>query len=191
MVFRVFAVLVLVVLVILVIAAFRSGTIEILRSRSIQAPAEKVFAWIDDFHNWKQWAPQDVEDPAMKRTFCGPEHGLGAASEWSGSGNSGKGRMSIVASEPPKKISIKVDFVKPFAAHNVNEFTLESAGAPTLVTWKMHGTNSYFMKVMGIFVNLDKVMGEHFERGLDNLKIVCEKQAGDMGQSAFPGRGQP
>ena len=103
MVFRVVAVLVLVVLVILVIAAFRTGTIEILRSRSIQAPPDKVFAWIDDFHKWKQWAPQDVEDPAMKRTFSGPEHGLGAASEWSGSGNSGKGRMSIVESEPPKK----------------------------------------------------------------------------------------
>jgi len=182
MVLRVVAVAVLVVLAILVIAAFRTGTIQILRSRSIQAPPDKVFAWIDDFHNWKQWAPQDVEDPAMTRTFSGPEHGLGAASEWSGSGNSGKGRMLIVESEPPKRISIKVDFVKPFEAHNVNEFTLEPVGASTLVTWKMHGTNAYFMKVMGIFVNMDKVMGEHFERGLDNLKIVCEKQPG------YPGR---
>ena len=119
MVLRVVAVAVLVVLAILVIAAFRTGTIQILRSRSIQAPPDKVFAWIDDFHNWKQWAPQDVEDPTMKRTFSGPEHGLGAASDWSGSGNSGKGRMSIVESEPPKRISINVDFVKPFEAHNV------------------------------------------------------------------------
>ena len=182
MVLRVVAVAVLVVLAILVIAAFRTGTIQILRSRSIQAPPDKVFAWIDDFHNWKQWAPQDVEDPAMTRTFSGPEHGLGAASEWSGSGNSGKGRMLIVESEPPKRISIKVDFVKPFEAHNVNEFTLESVGASTLVTWKMQGTNAYFMKVMGIFVNMDKVMGKHFERGLDNLKIVCEKQTGYPGQ---------
>ena len=77
---------------------------------------------------------------------------------------------------------IKVDFVKPFEAHNVNEFTLESVGASTLVTWKMQGTNAYFMKVMGIFVNMDKVMGKHFERGLDNLKIVCEKQTGYPGQ---------
>jgi carbon monoxide dehydrogenase subunit G len=182
MVLRVLAVVGLVILAILVIAGFRSGTIQIERSRSIQASPDKVFALIDDFHNWKQWAPQDVEDPAMKRTFSGPEHGLGAASEWSGSGKSGKGRMLIVESEPPKKILIKVDFVKPFEAHNVNEFTLESAGASTLVTWKMHGTNAYFMKVMGIFMNMDRVMGEHFERGLDNLKIVCERQTGYQGQ---------
>jgi uncharacterized protein YndB with AHSA1/START domain len=176
MVFRAVAALALVVLAILLIAAFRRGTIQIQRSRNIQAPPDKVFALIDDFHNWKQWAPQDVEDPTMKRTFSGAEHGLGAASEWSGSGNSGKGSMSIIESEPPRRISIKVDFVKPFQAHNVNEFTLEPVGASTLVTWKMHGTNAYFMKVMSIFVNIDKVMGEHFEHGLDNLKMVCEKQ---------------
>ena len=62
--------------------------------------------------------------------------------------------------------------MKPFEPHNVNEFTLEPVGASTLVTWKMHGANAYFMRVMGIFVNMDKVMGEHFDRGLDNLKVV-------------------
>ena len=84
--------------------------------------------------------------------------------------------------EPLKTIMIKVDFVKPFEAHNVNEFTLDPVGASTLVTWRMHGTNAYFMKLMGVFVNMDKMMGKHFERGLDNLKIVCEKQTGNLGQ---------
>lgn len=96
MIFKVFTVAALVVLAVLVIAAFRTGTIEILRSRTIQAPPEKVFVLIDDFHNWKQWAPQDVEDPMMRRTFSGPEHGVGATSVWSGSRNSGKGKMLIV-----------------------------------------------------------------------------------------------
>ena len=177
MVFRVVAALALVVLAILVIAAFRPGTIQIQRSRSIQAPPDRVFALIDDFHNWRRWAPQDVEDSTMRRTFSGPEHGAGAASEWRGAAASGSGSMLIMESEPPRRISIKVDFVKPFEAHNVNEFTLDPVGTSTLVTWKMRGTNAYFMKVMGIFMNMDKVMGEHFEHGLDNLKMVCEKQA--------------
>ena len=73
----------------------------------------------------------------MKRTFSGPEAGPGAISEWSGSGSSGKGRMSIVQSEAPKRISIVVDFVKPFEAHNKNEFTFEPSGTSTMVTWKM------------------------------------------------------
>lgn len=176
MVLRVIAALALVVLGILVSAAFRSGTLQIQRSQTILAPPDRVFALIDDFHNWKKWAPQDVGDPTLKRTFSGPEHGPGAASEWSGSGNSGRGKMEIVESEPSERVLIKVDFVKPFEAHNLNEFLLQPAAGSTLVTWKMHGTNAYFMKVMGIFVNMDKMMGKHFEQGLDNLKIACEKQ---------------
>ena len=68
--------------------------------------------------------------------------------------------MSIVESEAPKRVSIAVDFVRPFEAYNKNEFTLEASGTSTRVTWKMQGTNAYFMKVMGLFVNMDRLMGE-------------------------------
>jgi len=175
MILKVIASIAIVFLSIMAVAAFRPSTIQIQRSRNIRAPAERVFTLINDFHNWPLWAPQDREDPTLKRTFSGPEAGLGATSEWSGSGSSGKGRMSIVESEAPKRVAIAVDFVKPFEAHNKNEFTLEPSGASTRVTWKMHGTNAYFMRVMGLFVNMDKLMGEHFEHGLENLQKECEK----------------
>jgi uncharacterized protein YndB with AHSA1/START domain len=175
MILKVIAVIAVVIIAILAVAASRPSTIQIQRSRNIQAPAERVFAFINDFYNWPQWAPQDVEDRAMKRTFSGPEAGVGATSAWSGSGSSGKGRMSIVESEAPKRVVILVDFVKPFEAHNKNEFTLEPNASSTRATWKMQGTNAYFMKVMGLFVSMDKVMGEHFEHGLENLQKACEK----------------
>jgi uncharacterized protein YndB with AHSA1/START domain len=175
MILKLIAAMAVVIVITLAIAAFRPSTIQIQRSRNMNAPAERVFALINDFHNWPLWAPQDLEDPTMKRTFSGPVAGVGATSEWSGSGNSGKGRMSIVESEAPKRISIAVDFVKPFEAHNQNEFTLEPSGTSTKVTWKMRGTNAYFMKVMGLFVNVDRLMGEHFEHGLENLQKACEK----------------
>ncbi len=76
---------------------------------------------------------------------------------------------------PPSLISINVDFVNPFEAHNINEFTLEPDGALTKVTWTMHGTNLYIMKIMSIFVNMDRIVGRHFESGLDNLKTVAEQ----------------
>ena len=65
--------------------------------------------------------------------------------------------------------------MKPFEAHNINEFTLEPAGALTKITWTMHGTNLYIMKIMSVFVNMDSVVGKHFEGGLNNLKTVAEK----------------
>jgi hypothetical protein len=71
-------------------------------------------------------------------------------------------------------LAIETDFVKPFEAHNMNDFVLEPAGDGTKVIWTMHGTNLYLMKVMGIFVNMDRVMGKHFEAGLHNLKTLAE-----------------
>jgi uncharacterized protein YndB with AHSA1/START domain len=159
---------------ILLFASTRTDTFRVERSLSIAAPPEKIFALIDSFHNWSRWAPQDKEDATMKRTYRGPVSGAGAISEWQSSGSAGRGRMSITESARPTRIVIQTDFVKPFEAHNVNQFLLEPAGAGTKVTWTMQGSNLYFMKVMGVFVNMDRMMGKHFEAGLHNLKAVAE-----------------
>jgi uncharacterized protein YndB with AHSA1/START domain len=169
--------LALAVITMLGTAALRPNTFQIQRSRAISAPPEKIFALVNDFHHWKLWAPQDREDPQLKRTFSGPETGLGAQSAWSGGGSSGRGSMEIVESDPSKSVSIKVDFVKPFEAHNLNRFTLEPVGASTRVTWEMRGTNAFFMKVMGLFVDMDKMMGKHFESGLENLDAACQSNS--------------
>lgn len=168
------AVLVLIA-AILIFAAAKPGTFRIQRSIVINAPNEKVFALINDLHNWSRWAPQDREDSTLTRTFAGSANGVGAISEWSGSGSTGQGRMSIAESVPLTRILINVDFVKPFQVHNINEFSLETVGTSTTVTWTMHGPNLYVMKLMSVFVNMDRMMGKHFETGLSNLKAAAEK----------------
>ena len=168
--------IVVVITGILLFADTQPNVIQVTRSITIQAPAERIFFLIDDFHHWPDWAPQDKEDPTMKRIYSGAESGAGAISDWQGTGNAGKGRMTITESAAPNKVVVKVDFVRPFVAHNVNEFVLESAepGTSTTVTWTMRGPNLFFMKVMGVFVNMDRMLGKHFESGLQNLKIVSE-----------------
>ena len=113
----------------------------------------------------------------MRRTFSSPASGRGAASEWSSTGKAGRGRMLITESEPAARVPVVVDFTKPFQAHNLNEFTLEPRGAETQMTWTrtMLGRILYMMKVMGIFVNMDKAMGKHFKAGLRNLKSIAEQ----------------
>jgi uncharacterized protein YndB with AHSA1/START domain len=161
---------------ILLFADTRPNIIQVTRSITIQAPAEKIFPFIDDFHHWPGWAPQDKEDPTMKRIYSGQEKGAGAISDWQGTGNAGKGRMTITESNAPNKVVVRVDFVRPFVAHNVNEFVLEPSepGTSTKVTWTMRGRNIFFMKLMGVFVNMDRMLGKHFEAGLQNLKMVSE-----------------
>ena len=164
---------------VLIFAATRPDTFRVQRALTIDAAPDKIFPLIDDFHHWPGWAPQDNEDPSMKRTYSGSALGTGAVSDWDSSGNAGKGRMSIIESTPPTKVVVKVDFVKPFAAHNLNEFILEPIVGPepaTKVTWSMQGSNLYVMKVMSIFVNMDRVMGKHFESGLNRLKKAAENR---------------
>lgn len=110
----------------------------------------------------------------MKRAYSGAASGTGAISEWSGKGSTGAGRVEIIESRAPAIIKIQTIFVKPFQAKNLNEFTLEAEGNKTKVTWSMLGSNLYFMKVMGLFTNMDRLLGKHFEAGLRNLKRLAE-----------------
>jgi uncharacterized protein YndB with AHSA1/START domain len=167
-------VLAIVIAIILVLAMTKPDAFRVERAAAINAPSEKIFALIDDFHQWGSWSPWEGRDPAMKRSFEGPARGNGAIYAWEGNKNVGTGRMEILRAVPSSTIVIKLDFIKPFEAHNTAEFTLLPQGGATTVTWAMHGPASFMHRVMEVFMNLDRMIGKDFEAGLANLKKVAE-----------------
>src|SRR5438270_414970 len=102
-------------------AAIKPDKFRIQRAANIKAPLEKIFPLINDFHNWASWSPWEKLDPALKRTYSGADSGQGAVYEWEGNKKVGQGRMEIMESSPSSKITIKLDFLKPFEAHNTAE----------------------------------------------------------------------
>jgi uncharacterized protein YndB with AHSA1/START domain len=168
-------VVVVAVIAVLALAATRPDVFRVQRSASIKAPPEKVFPLINDYKQWAQWSPYETRDPAMKRTFSGPPAGKGAIYAWEGDKNVGSGRMEIVEVAPPTKVTIKLDFIKPFEAHNIAEFTLAPQGDATTVTWAMHGPTPFFGKVLHLFLDMDKMVGTDFATGLANMKALAEK----------------
>ena len=160
---------------VLALAATKPDSFRVERTTSIKAPPEKIFPYIDDFHRWGAWSPFEKLDPAMRRRLGGAESGEGAVYEWEGNSQAGKGRMEIVESTPPSKVSIKLDFLKPFESHNTADFTLVPNGDSTRVTWAMYGPNVFLGKVMSVFVSMDDMIGKDFEAGLANLKTVAER----------------
>lgn len=158
----------------LIVASLKPNTFRLQRAAVIQAPPEKVFPLINDLHRWSAWSPWEKLDPALKRTYSGVESGRGAVYAWEGNNKVGQGRMEIADSSPPSKVEIKLDFIKPFEAHNVAEFTLEPKGNATTVTWAMYGPRPFAVKVMTIFFDMDKMIGKDFEAGLANLKVLAE-----------------
>jgi hypothetical protein len=114
-------------------------------------------------------------DPDLKRTYSGAASGKGAVYEWEGNRKAGQGRMEILESSRPGKLVIKLDFLKPFEAHNNVEFKLEGKGGTTDVTWAMYGPQLFVGKLMTVFFSMDRVVGNDFETGLANLKEIAEK----------------
>ena len=158
------------------LAATKPDTLRVQRATSIKAPPEKIFPFIADFHLWGAWSPYEKLDPTMKRTYTGAVNGKGAVYEWEGQGKAGAGRMEITQTSP-SKVTIKLDFIKPFEGHNIAEFALEPSGGSTNVTWAMHGPNPCLAKVMSVFLNMDSMIGKDFETGLANLKTIAEQWA--------------
>jgi len=160
---------------VLILATTKPDTFRVQRAASIKAPPEKVFALLNDFNRWGAWSPWEKKDPAMKRTFGATTSGKGAVYAWEGNKDVGQGRMEIAESVAPSKVALNLDFVKPFEAHNLVEFTLEPKGDATNVTWAMQGDTPYFAKIIHVFVNMDKMVGNDFETGLANLKAIAEQ----------------
>ena len=165
----------LVLAALLVFAATRPDTFRVERSALIKAPPEKIFPLINDFHSWTAWSPYEKLDPAMKRSYGGPVSGQGSTYGWEGRGKAGAGRMVMMESAPGSKISIQLDFTKPFESRNIAEFTLLQQGLATQVTWAMSGPSPFIAKLMGVIFNMDRMIGRDFEIGLENLKTIAEK----------------
>ena len=165
----------LLVLGVLIFAATKPDTFRVQRSASIKAPPERIFALINDFNAWPTWSPWEKKDPAMKRTLGATATGKGATYAWEGNKEVGQGRMEITEAVPSSKVVLKLDFLKPFEAHNTVDFTLEPKGDSTNVVWAMQGPTPYFVKIVHVFMDMDKMVGKDFEAGLANLKAAAEK----------------
>lgn len=166
---------VVLVAAVLLFAATRPDSFRVQRSTSIKAPAEKIFPLIADFHAWGAWSPWEKLDPTMKRTHSGAPSGKGAVYAWDGNNEVGAGRMEIAEVSAPSRLTIKLDFSRPMEGHNTAEFTLVPKGDASELTWAMFGPNPYLSKLIGLFLDMDKMIGKDFEAGLANLKALAEK----------------
>lgn len=166
--------LVVLIGVIAVFAATRPDRFRVERSVRVGAPPEKVLSFINDFHRWSAWSPYEKLAPSMKRTYGGVLAGKGAVYEWKGNSKAGQGRMEILEAASTATV-IKLDFIKPFEAHNIARFTAQPQGDVTVVSWSMEGPAPFMHKLFGLFINMDRLIGNDFETGLANLKSAAQR----------------
>jgi hypothetical protein len=154
----------------LVLAALRPAHMVVSRRRRMAVRPDAAFAQVDDFHRWQAWSPWASMDPSMTPTIGGAPRGVGATYAWRGNKKVGQGRMEITAADAPRRIEIALEFIQPFPAKNPTTFEFAPDGGGALVTWSMTGRSPYGMRLMGLFINFDKLIGRDFERGLEAME---------------------
>lgn len=168
-----------------IFVAMRPSHMHIERSITMKAPVESAYAQVADFHDWAAWSPWDKLDPAMTKTYSGPTSGEGAHYAWTGNKEVGEGEMTIKRATPDERIDIELIFKKPFAATNSTAFIFKrGAGDDTTVTWSMDGENNFMAKTAGVFMDMDKMVGDDFDKGLAALKTAAEADAKKRAEDA-------
>ncbi len=160
---------------VLIYASTKPDTFRVERTVSIKASPDKIFPLIVDLKSWTAWSPYEKKDPELKRSFGPITSGKGATYSWDGNKNVGQGSMEILDASPGKVV-IKLDFVKPFEAHNTAEFIVQPKGDSSSLTWAIYGPSPIISKVMGLFIDMDTMIGKDFEAGLADLKALAEKK---------------
>jgi uncharacterized protein YndB with AHSA1/START domain len=167
--------IVIALLAVLAYAATQPDSSTITRSQLINAPADKLYAIISTPRDFEKWSPYSPKDPQMKNSYSGPASGVGARNDFVGNNQVGQGSVEIIRSTAPREVAMRLIMLKPFAADNEVVYSLKPQGTAMEVTWAMTAKNPYFAKVIGVFINMDKMIGGDFEVGLLKLKTLAEK----------------
>lgn len=159
----------------LVYAAMQPDEFRLARSTAIAAAPETIYPLMSDFRRGMEWSPYEKKDPEMKRRFSGAPTGKGSIYEFEGNSEVGAGRIEIADTSPPNKVVLRLDMIRPFQASNVIEYTILPKGSGSEVTWSMAGRQPFLAKVVCLFFNMDRMVGQDFEKGLASLKAIAEK----------------
>jgi hypothetical protein len=148
------------------------------RSILIQAPPERIHAWVESPAKWNEWfAWEEMKtDPEYRVWTSGPEKGAGATYEWAGSPmKAGTGKLVIAHSDPKAGVHIDEWINGPEQNAKGSILYTSAGGGTTRVTWTDNGT---LPPVIGGYFRgtVNDAMGEAFEKGLANLKRLAEQR---------------
>ncbi len=142
------------------------------RAKDISAPESAIFPYLNDLHNFSDWAPWKARDPNLDIAYSGAEKGKGAAIAWtSDRKNVGSGSMEITESEPNRRIDMDVNFN---GLEGTSAFELAPAGSGSKLTWSFSFDtgSSPIKRWQGLM--LDSLVGTEYRAALDKIEERVE-----------------
>lgn len=150
------------------------GQIKVERSVDINGSADLIKSKLGDYHFFhEKWSPWTEKDPGMKTTYTGEAGKEGHMIAWeSAKEEVGKGSMTYRG--------ISGDTVKHILHFDGHESdghiyqVVTANGAGSKVSWIMADETPFIFRAMMLFMNMDKMIGPDFEKGLSKLKSAIE-----------------
>ena len=162
----------IIILLFLVVSLFMPKTFDVQRSITIHAPADRVFAEVNDFSKMEHWSPWKDYDPNAKTTVEGNMGEPGYKFSWSSDNkNVGHGSLTRMTTEQNKSITNELYF-EDFKMKSTNYWNFENAAGGIKVTWGDRGELPFLFRCMGPM--MEKGMAPDFEKGLNRMKEYCE-----------------
>lgn len=143
------------------------------RSLLVNAPPERVYAYVADPRGWKLWSIWTQRDPAMTIAYSGPASGAGAGWSWQ-SASEGNGAMTFTSVEPGRRVAFDLQLAD-LGTTSRGELRFAPEGSGTRVTWTMDGDTGSNPLYHWFALFADAIVGPDFAGGLENLKTVAEK----------------
>ncbi len=154
----------------------RNGEFHYEHSGVINAPADKIYPYLSNFKLGSQWNPFARKDPNMKSVFKGEDGKVGSVMEFEGNSEAGAGSLEMLKMVPNELVEIKLLMLKPFKAENLIRYRLAPEGTGTKFTWEMSGNGGFMGKLIGVFINCEKMLEPDFTKGIADLKTTVESQ---------------
>ena len=162
----------------LIAALFIKKDYAVEREINISKPKQEVFDYIKLLKNQDNFSIWAMKDPGMKKEYKGTDGTPGFTASWESTNKEvGKGEQEIVKITEGERIDTKLRFKIPFEAQDDAYFSTEASGEnQTKVKWGFSGSMPYPFNFMCLFFDMDKQVGGDLATGLENLKVVLEKQ---------------
>lgn len=142
------------------------------RSVRVAAPPERIYPFVTNLRRWQEWSAWTKEvDPLARRSYQGPEEGVGAGAGWAGP-KLGRGKMVIVSSVAEH--GVKLDqAIEGEGLNSQASVRFERNGDGTRVVWTDEGT---LPPVLGAYLRatVERRLGAGLEASLAKLKAKVE-----------------
>ena len=143
-------------------------TYDVHRSKVIAASPAQVWPYVSNWEKINMWSPWVRMDTTLKLEYAGQQGSVGSKYSWD-SKKMGSGEQTITALDPNRSLEAELKIKMYGESTSKTSIMLHDTAGGTEVTWGMKGENNFMGRIMSSLMNMDKMIGKEYEKGLNSL----------------------